>query len=104
MCFQCGQRFESGDFQLRRKVRTGEHLTKQYRSGKVNIVSVRYGKRVVCRDCAKKIDRENKIAIFAPYLGLLALLGFLLILYVYQAIVEDIKQPPIMSEVENGIQ
>jgi hypothetical protein len=103
-CYQCGQYFKSGDFQLRRKVRTGEQLTKQYRSGKVNVLSVRYGKRVVCKKCANEIDRENKRAIFAPYFGLLALLGILFMFYVYSLIVQELKQPPIISEVENGIQ
>ena len=94
-CYRCGTYFKSGDFQLRRKVRTGEHLTKQYRSGKVNVLSVRYGPRVVCKQCARQIDRENKRAQLAPYFGLLALLGILFILFVVELVQEDINKPPI---------
>ncbi len=100
-CYRCGQYFKSGDFQLRRKVRTGEHLTKQYRSGKTNVYSVRYGPRVVCKGCAKQIDRENRRAQFAPYFGLLALLGFLFILYAAELVIQAINKPPTLS---SGVQ
>lgn len=100
-CFQCGRYFQSGDFQLRRNVRTGEHITKRYRSGKINVVSVRYGKRIVCKECARQIDRENRRAHFAPYFGLLALLGFLITFFVVQQIIAAIEKPPIDSGVED---
>ena len=45
------------------------------------MLSVRYGPRVVCSECAKHIDRENRRAELAPYFELLALLGLLFILY-----------------------
>ena len=102
-CYRCGTYFKSGDFQLRRKVRTGEHLTKQYRSGKINVLSVRYGPRIVCKSCARQIDRENRRAQLAPYFGLLALLGFLFILYASEYVIQAINKPPtISSGVQDG--
>ncbi len=100
-CYRCGTYFKSGDFQLRRKVRTGEHLTKQYRSGKVNVMSVRYGPRVVCKHCAKQIDLENRRAQLAPYFGLLALLGVLFILFTVELVIQDINKPP---TIRSGVQ
>lgn len=59
-CYLCGRHFESSDFQLRRKVRTGgsEHI----RFGRDRAVSARtsYGMRVVCKHCAKKIDEAKR--------------------------------------------
>ncbi len=59
-CYLCGKQFQSSDFQLRRKVRTGG--SEYIRFGRDRAVSARtsYGMRVVCPFCAKKIDEAKR--------------------------------------------
>lgn len=78
-CYLCGRHFESSDFQLRRKVRTGgsEHI----RFGRDRAISARtsYGMRIVCGKCGQKIDQARRKEILIENLKLFGVLLLLLI-------------------------
>lgn len=82
-CFRCGREVPSSRHQLRRKVKTGEWLRRTYSKGKVSSVNVHFGLRVVCKTCARSIDREARKAELLQFweLGLaLVVLALLLLL------------------------
>lgn len=44
--------------QLRRKVQTGEWVRRSYSRGKVEAVQKHFGRRIVCKGCARDMDRK----------------------------------------------
>ena len=84
-CYRCGRKIEPGETrQPRRKVRTGEWIRKGYGKKPVQGVQSHYGMRIVCPNCAKRIDAENlwqglqqDLKFIFALLVLFALIGYL---------------------------
>ncbi len=57
-CYRCGRLLEADEGRPRRKVRTGEHTRTRYPNATLVSIQTHYGMRVVCRGCAKRIDRN----------------------------------------------
>jgi len=79
-CYVCGTYLEPARHQLRRKVRTGERLRRSYLRDRFRPASlnVNFGFRVVCRRCAKRIDRERFLAELPQLIEFGAAVAFLL--------------------------
>lgn len=58
-CYICGRPLNESRYRLRRRVKTGEWVRRDYRSGKPSSVQNRYGSRIVCQGCAKWIDARD---------------------------------------------
>lgn len=58
-CYHCGRPLNESRYRLRRRVKTGEWVRRDYRSGKPSSVQNRYGSRIVCQGCAKWIDARD---------------------------------------------
>jgi hypothetical protein len=83
-CYTCGRYFRPKEPHLRRRVKTGEKYRKQYKSSKVELIYASYGMRIVCKNCAKYIDRmqiRNELLAHAGSVALLAGLVLLGMLY-----------------------
>lgn len=79
-CYQCGRKIEDGRH-IRRRVKTGEWLRKRYPQTSVSHVQTSYGMRIVCKWCARQIDRREWRTAFLGHLSvLLALVGLVLAL------------------------
>ncbi len=62
-CYICGKPLNESRYRLRRRVKTGEWVRRDYRSGKPSSVQNRFGPRTVCQGCANRIDaRDSKSA------------------------------------------
>jgi len=60
-CYRCGVRIAPGARRSpRRKVPTSEWVRKGYGKGRVNATQTHYGMRIVCPNCARRIDLENR--------------------------------------------
>jgi len=60
-CYQCGRKIHPNEKrQPRRKVPTSEWVRRGYGKGRVNSKQTHYGMRIVCAQCAWRIDMENK--------------------------------------------
>ena len=81
-CYLCGCTMSAPEPKLRRRVKTGEWVRKSYGSDRVEAVQYHYGRRIVCRRCARYCDRKEARQYVARHLWpvfiLLALLGWLL--------------------------
>lgn len=58
-CYICGRPLNESRYRLRRRVKTGEWVRRDYRSGRPASVQNRYGARIVCQGCAKWIDARD---------------------------------------------
>jgi predicted nucleic acid-binding Zn ribbon protein len=58
-CYVCGRPIPKDHPHLRRKVKTGEWARRRYPKRTVSSVNIHYGIRIVCPDCARRIDRER---------------------------------------------
>jgi hypothetical protein len=80
-CYLCGRRILNPGTKNRRTVKTGEWIRRRYVNGKVSILQVHYGKRVVCRWCAMGIDtraaREERLELLKLAVALLVLFALL---------------------------
>lgn len=77
-CYHCGQEIEDGR-QLRRRVKTGEWVRRRYPKTSVSHVQTSFGMRLVCKWCARQIDRrEWRTTILGHLTVLIALVGFFL--------------------------
>lgn len=69
---------------LRRRVKTGEWIRKRYGKQTVEAVQYHYGRRIVCRRCARYCDNRDAREYVVKHLGtvfvLLTLVGLLLML------------------------
>jgi predicted nucleic acid-binding Zn ribbon protein len=81
-CYRCGQPIPSTEFKLRRKVKTGESIRRRYPNPNVSAIQTTYGIRLVCSDCAKSIDWEERQREWKQYvqlvIALLVLIGLLI--------------------------
>lgn len=78
-CYLCGKHIEKGRH-LRRKVRTGELLSKHYERQKMRTVTTRYGWRIVCSSCGHYLDElAAKEHAFTLSTGLLVLCAVLVL-------------------------
>ena len=59
-CYRCGKPIPPESYQPRKKVRTGESLRRRKEDRPPGAVSAHFGMRVVCRRCAREIDRERR--------------------------------------------
>lgn len=57
-CYLCGHHIEKGRH-LRRKVRTGEYVSKHYHRKRLRTITTRLGWRIVCAWCARQVDNEG---------------------------------------------
>ena len=55
---------------MRRKIKTGERISRRYPNPNVNALHISYGIRLVCSPCAKMIDREEARKEFVKYVEL----------------------------------
>ncbi len=58
-CYICGRPLNESRYRLRRRVKTGEWVRRDFRSEKPSSVQKRYGSRIVCQGCAKWIDARD---------------------------------------------
>lgn len=82
-CYICGRAVPAAAPSVRRKVRTGEARRKPNRS-RFPTSTIRFGMRVVCPWCAKKVDAERRreelvqfveVGIALPLLAVVLLTG-----------------------------
>jgi predicted nucleic acid-binding Zn ribbon protein len=82
-CYVCGRPISEGRLRLRRKVKTGEWVRRRYPKPHANELQTHYGMRVVCRNCARRIDQEKErdtiLSHLHVILALVALIVFLLL-------------------------
>jgi hypothetical protein len=76
-CYRCGRPIPSTDFKFRRKVKTGERISRRYPNPNVSAIHVTWGIRLVCSSCARAIDLEAVRREMAMYVELLIALAFL---------------------------
>jgi DNA-directed RNA polymerase subunit N (RpoN/RPB10) len=57
-CYRCGRPIASTDFKLRRRVKTGERISRRYPNPSISSLHINYGIRLVCASCARAIDFE----------------------------------------------
>ena len=69
---------------MRRKIKTGERISRRYPNPNVNALHISYGIRLVCSPCAKMIDREEARKELLKYVELGAALLLLAILLLYR--------------------
>lgn len=79
-CYICGRPLNESRYRLRRRVKTGEWVRRDYRSGKPSSVQNRYGSRIVCQGCAKWIDARDLRGARWQWIQLLVALVVLLVL------------------------
>lgn len=65
-CYVCGRPVPEGAPRSRRKVRTGETVRKPARA-RFPVPTLRFGMRVVCPWCARRIDAERRREELAQY-------------------------------------
>ncbi|MEG4918831.1 hypothetical protein QUB12_38045 [Microcoleus sp. B7-D4] len=58
-CYICGRPLNESRYRLRRHVKTGEWIRSDYRTGRISTVQRRFGTRIVCKGCAKRIDARD---------------------------------------------
>ncbi|MBA4293202.1 hypothetical protein C0431_09545 [bacterium] len=81
-CYICGRPLNESRTRLRRNVKTGEWVRRDYRTGKPMSVQKRFGTRIVCQGCAKWIDARDLRSARWQWIQLglaLVVVGFLLI-------------------------
>jgi len=78
-CYRCGRPIPSTDFKLRRKVKTGERISRRYPNPNISALHITYGVRLVCLPCAHVIDREEARKELLQYVELCAALLLLAI-------------------------
>ena len=69
-CYRCGRPILSSDFKLRRKVKTGERISRRYPNPQISSQSITYGVRLVCSRCARSLDAEEARREWLHYLEL----------------------------------
>ena len=80
-CYRCGRPIPPTEFKNRRKVKTGERISRRYPNPAISALHVLYGVRLVCLRCAHAIDAEEAHKELLKYLELAAsliLLAFVL--------------------------
>jgi len=73
-CYRCGRPIPSTEFKNRRKVKTGERISRRYPNPAISALHVTYGVRLVCLQCARAIDQEEARKELLKYLELAAAL------------------------------
>jgi hypothetical protein len=58
-CYRCGRPIPSTEFKMRRKVKTGERISRRYPNPNISALHITWGIRLVCLPCAHAIDREE---------------------------------------------
>lgn len=58
-CYLCGRQLNESRTRLRRRVKTGDWIRRDYRTGKPVATQYRYGSRIVCLGCSKRLDARN---------------------------------------------
>lgn len=58
-CYLCGRQIIETKQQARRRVQTGEWIRRRYPKPRAHEVQTHYGMRIVCRSCAKRLDRQQ---------------------------------------------
>jgi hypothetical protein len=79
-CYICGRPLNESRYRLRRRVKTGEWIRRDYRSGKSSSVQNRYGSRIVCQGCAKWVDAHDLRSARWQWIQIAAALTVVLIL------------------------
>lgn len=80
-CYKCGRKLKE-DRHLRRRVKTGEWHRKRYSPSRVSHAQVSYGMRIVCKSCAKQIERQEWRSSLAGHASVvLALLVLLVVIW-----------------------
>jgi len=74
-CYRCGRVISESKRQLRRKVQTGEWVRRTYSRSRIEAVQKHYGRRVVCAQCARTMDRQAVLKELSAHAWVLALLG-----------------------------
>jgi len=69
---------------MRRKVKTGERISRRYPNPNINALHISYGIRRVCSPCARTIDREEARKELLKYVELGIALVFLAALVLYR--------------------
>ncbi|MCC6687212.1 MAG: hypothetical protein IT205_09515 [Fimbriimonadaceae bacterium] len=82
-CYICGRPLNVSRYRLRRRVKTGEWVRRDYRSGKPNSVQNRYGSRIVCQGCAKWIDARDARSARWQWIQIGLVVGLLMILLLH---------------------
>ena len=59
-CYRCGSALKDGERHLRRRVPTGGWVSRSYPGPRVREAKERFGRRVVCRRCARLIDLSER--------------------------------------------
>lgn len=80
-CYRCGRSLKDTRQRLRRRVKTGEWISKRYGKSRARAVQYHYGYRIVCKGCANKIDANDRRDAMRPWFQVLALGSALAILY-----------------------
>ena len=78
-CYKCGRPVPSTEFKNRRKVKTGERISRRYPNPAISALHVTYGVRLVCLNCARAIDREEARKELIKYLELAAAVVLLIV-------------------------
>jgi len=73
-CYRCGRPIPSTEFKNRRKVKTGERISRRYPNPSISSLHIHYGIRLVCLQCARAIDRDEARKEFIKNAELLAAL------------------------------
>ncbi len=77
-CYRCGCKVEDGR-QFRRRVKTGEWVRRRYPKTSVSHIQTSFGMRIVCKWCARQIDRQEWRRGLMGHLSVIfALVGLLL--------------------------
>ena len=58
-CYLCGRPLNESRTRHRRRVKTGDWIRRDYKTGKAVSTQYRYGSRIVCLGCAKQIDAQD---------------------------------------------
>lgn len=77
-CYRCGRPIPSTDFKLRRRVQTGERVSRRYPNPSISARHLTYGIRLVCVPCARALDWAERRRELVQYLELAAAIVLIL--------------------------
>jgi len=81
-CYICGRPLNESRTRFRRHVKTGEWVRSDYRYGKPSSIQKRFGSRIVCKGCAKRIDARDFRSARSQWIQLGLILGVIVVLLV----------------------
>jgi hypothetical protein len=83
-CYLCGRPLNESRYRHRRRVKVGEWVRRNYKTGSAESVTNKYGPRIVCAGCAKRLDARDLRSVRWQWIQIAFFLGVLLLLLAFR--------------------